>query len=256
MRRVLLIGIGAGDPEYLTVQAIGALNQVDVLFVLDKGSTSADLTIAREQICAQYITRHDFRTVTVADPPRDRTAARYAAAVDDWRAARAQVLEDALIAELGEHACGGLLVWGDPSLYDGTIRVLETIIERGEVPLDYAVIPGISSVQALAARHRITLNRTAGAVQVTTGRRLAAGLPHGTDDVVVMLDAELACRAYADQDIEIFWGAYLGTPDEVLVAGRLGAVIDELERTRRELRARKGWIMDTYLLRRSPGAFR
>ena len=37
MRRLNVIGIGAGDPEYLTVQAINALNRTDVFFFTDKG---------------------------------------------------------------------------------------------------------------------------------------------------------------------------------------------------------------------------
>ena len=35
MRRVLVIGIGAGDPEQVTVQAIKALNETDVFFVIE-----------------------------------------------------------------------------------------------------------------------------------------------------------------------------------------------------------------------------
>lgn len=50
--------------------------------------------------------------------------------------------------------------------------------------------------------------------------------------------------------LRVFWGAYLGTPDEVLIAGLLGEVAAEITRTRAELRDRHGWIMDTYLLRR------
>jgi precorrin-6A synthase len=46
------------------------------------------------------------------------------------------------------------------------------------------------------------------------------------------------------------WGAYLGTDDEVLVAGPLTEVRDEILRLRRDKRAAKGWIMDIYLLRR------
>ncbi|MFK3984429.1 precorrin-6A synthase (deacetylating) [Micromonospora sp. NPDC050397] len=157
-----------------------------------------------------------------------------------------------MAAELDEHQTGGFLVWGDPSLYDGTIRVIGTIITRGALTLDYDVIPGISSVQALAARHRITLNRVASPVHVTTGRRLAEGLPNNTDDIVVMLDADLACKNLRAENIEIYWGAYLGTDDEILVSGKLGDVIDHIEQTRRELRQRRGWIMDTYLLRRNP----
>lgn len=251
MRKVSIIGVGVGDPDYVTVQAINAMNAVDVFFVLDKGATTADLTEARRAICERYITGHDYRTVTIADPPRDRAAADYQGAVRDWRDERARVLQDAIAAELDEDGHGGILAWGDPALYDGTIRVLETIVARGELAVDYTVIPGISSIQALAARHRVTLNRVAGPVHVTTGRRLAAGWPEGCDDVVIMLDSDLACRGLRDQDIDIYWGAYLGTPDELLVAGPLDKVVDEIDELRREARARKGWIMDSYLLRRA-----
>ena len=37
MRKVFVIGIGPGNPDYVTVQAINALNAVDVFFEMDKG---------------------------------------------------------------------------------------------------------------------------------------------------------------------------------------------------------------------------
>jgi precorrin-2 methylase len=37
MKKILIIGIGAGNPEYTTIQALNACNQVDVFFILDKG---------------------------------------------------------------------------------------------------------------------------------------------------------------------------------------------------------------------------
>lgn len=114
--------------------------------------------------------------------------------------------------ELGEDESGAFLVWGDPALYDSTIGILEEILERGTVAFEFDVVPGISSVSALVARHRTGLNRVARPVQITTGRRLAEGLPEGVDDVVVMLDAHQTFRQYTDQDIDIYWGAYIGTP--------------------------------------------
>jgi precorrin-6A synthase len=157
-----------------------------------------------------------------------------------------------LADELGDDGCGAFLVWGDPALYDGTLRILDRVRERGSVAFDVVSIPGISAVQALAAAHRIALNRVGRPVMVTTGRRLAdEGPPPGADDVVVMLDAVDAFAALPDDhDWEIFWGAYLGTPDEALVRGPLPQVKAEIVRRRAELRARKGWIMDTYLLRK------
>ena len=141
-------------------------------------------------------------------------------------------------------------MWGDPALYDSTLAVVEEILARGELELDYEVVPGISSVAALAARHRISLNRIGRPIVITTGRRLAEGLHDEDGDIVVMLDAGCAFRRFAGQPVDIYWGAYLGTPDELLVAGDVGDVADEIERVRAEARERKGWIMDTYLLRR------
>ena len=103
-------------------------------------------------------------------------------------------------------------------------------------------------MQALAAAHKLPLNRIGESVLITTGRKLAEGFPENADSVVVMLDGQCAFRR-VDPDTEIYWGAYLGTADEILIAGRLGDVAQEIERVRAEARARKGWIMDTYLLR-------
>ncbi|MFN8636695.1 MAG: precorrin-6A synthase (deacetylating) [Chloroflexota bacterium] len=250
MRTMLAVGIGAGDPKYVTIQAIEALNRADVLFVVDKGSEKDGLVQLRREICDRYVTNTRYRSVQIEDPVRDRTAGAYREAVEDWRRRRADAYQGAIRDHLADGQCGALLVWGDPSLYDSTLAILDDVAARGDPPIEYEVIAGISSVQALAARHKTTLNRVGGSVTVTTGRRLARGLPADADDVVVMLDAERAFHTVSEPDVEIFWGAYVGTDDELLVSGPLSEVADEIERVRAEARARHGWIMDTYLLRR------
>jgi precorrin-6A synthase len=77
-------------------------------------------------------------------------------------------------------------------------------------------------------------------------------MPANAGSAVVMLDGKCAFNTLADKDVFIQWGAYLGTPDEIIIAGRLGDVGAEIEKVREEARAKKGWIMDTYLLRK-PG---
>jgi precorrin-6A synthase len=245
VRTVLVVGVGAGDPEHVTVQAINALRRAAVVFVVDKGPE--ELVRAREEILGRYA-GHRPRVVALPDPPRDRRAAAYRSAVEDWRSARADVWERAIADELTGDGCGAFLVWGDPALYDSTLAVLDEILARGAVAFDHEVIPGISSPQALAARHRVPFNRVGGAVQITTGRRLADGLPHDADDVLVMLDADCAFSRFPELDI--YWGAYVGMDDEILVAGRVRDVAGEIRRRRAEARERKGWVMDTYLLRR------
>ncbi|MCS0599757.1 precorrin-6A synthase (deacetylating) [Streptomyces sp. LP11] len=255
MRRIHVIGIGSGDPDQLTLQAVKALRSTEVFFLLDKGEVKDDLTRLRRDILDAHLPEGSYRVVTARDPERDRRAggAAYPPAVGDWRSARAGIYERLIAEELGEDGTGAFLVWGDPALYDSTLAILQEVLERGGVRFAYDVVPGISSVSALAARHRTGLNRVARPVQITTGRRLAEGLPEGVDDVIVMLDAHQAFRAYADQDMDIYWGAYLGTPDEILVSGPIAEAGPRIERLRAEARERKGWIMDTYLLRRNPG---
>ena len=250
-----MIGIGAGDPDQLTLQAVRALRSTDVFFVLDKGGAKADLVRLRRDMLETHVPEGTYRIVEARDPERDRSAggAAYSPAVGDWRSARAGIYQRLIAEELGADESGAFLVWGDPALYDSTLGILEEVLESGTVTFTYDVVPGISSVSSLVARHRTGLNRVARPVQITTGRRLAEGFPADADDVVVMLDAHQAFRQYADQDIDIYWGAYLGTPDEILDSGPIAEAAPRIERLRAEARERKGWIMDTYLLRRNPG---
>ena len=66
-----------------------------------------------------------------------------------------------------------------------------------------------------------------------------------------MLDGDCAFKNVKDGDVEIYWGAYVGTTDEILVSGTLQECGPEIEKIRSEARARHGWIMDTYLLRKN-----
>ena len=250
MRKLFVIGIGAGNPDYITVQAINALNEVDVFFVMDKGQEKEDLVRLRKEICERHIKDKSYRMVETVDPPRDRTSSSYEPAVRAWHEQRASIYERLIDEELGEDECGAFLVWGDPSLYDSTLRIVDQIVTRGNVAFTYEVIPGISAVQALAARHKIALNRIGRSIQITTGRKIAEGLPDGADDVIVMLDGDCSFKAIDASDIDIYWGAYLGSEDEILAAGPLRERAPEIEQMRAEARARKGWIMDTYLLRK------
>ncbi|HEV7256334.1 MAG TPA: precorrin-6A synthase (deacetylating) [Bosea sp. (in: a-proteobacteria)] len=248
MRKLLIIGIGAGDPDQMTVQAIKALNRADVVFLPDKGEEKAALRHLREAICARFIEK-PCRMVTVGTPERAPAGTDYRGVVDDWHGRIAANYDRLFRDELAEGQYGALLVWGDPALYDSTLRIVERV-RAGGLALEWEVIPGISSVQALAARHRIALNRIGEPVMITTGRKLAAGFPAGQDSVVVMLDGEQTFARIAPDDLDIYWGAYLGTPDEILMAGPLADLAGEIAAVRAEARRKHGWIMDIYLLRR------
>lgn len=253
MRNILIIGIGAGNPDHMTIEAIAALNRADVLFIPDKGEEKAALRALREAICARFIREPGYRTVPVGIPRRAEAGNDYHGVVDDWHERIAARYGALFEAELAEGQIGALLVWGDPALYDSTLRIMERVAASG-LAIDWQVYPGISSIQVLAARHRIPLNSIGAPILITTGRRLAAGFPADQDSVVVMLDGEQAFAKVDPTELDIYWGAYLGTPDEILRAGPLTELSAEIVQVRAQARARHGWIMDTYLLRRRSAA--
>lgn len=249
MRKLSIIGIGAGNPDYMTVQAIKALSEIDVIFLIDKGRKKSALTQLRKEICERYIKNKSYRVIEAEDPERDHNPSCYEATVAAWHAQRAAIYERMIREELADGQHGGFLIWGDPSLYDSTLRIVDQVAAMKTVAFDLDVIPGITSVQALAARHRIALNRIGEPIHITTGRQLAKGMIG--DNVVVMLDGDCAFKTIDDGDVDIYWGAYVGTADEILVSGKLQECGPEIEKVRNEARQRHGWIMDTYLLRKN-----
>jgi precorrin-6A synthase len=242
-RRIHVIGIGAGDPGYVTAQAADALNDTQVFFAADKGDTKSDLVALRRDVCERFITTPGYRFVELPDPKR-ASDGDYRRNVADWHAERARIWAEAIATELDPDGVGAFLAWGDPSLYDSTLRILDLV--GAHVDIDYDVVPGITAIQALTARHRIPLNDVGEPVLITTGRRLREQGLSGA--AVVMLDADCTFRQ-CPPATRIWWGAYLGTPDEVLVAGTVGEVGQTIADIRAEARSRHGWIMDTYLLR-------
>jgi precorrin-6A synthase len=248
MRKILVIGIGVGDPDHMTMQAIRALNQASVFFIPDKGTEKSALRDLRTAICERFIEKPGYRTVAVDVPQRDASG-DYLAGVDEWHSRLADIYGALFQSELRENETGALLVWGDPAIYDSTLRIIERMREKG-LALEFEVIPGISSVQVLAAKHRIALNQIGESVLLTTGRKLAEGFPEDAGSVVVLLGGVQAFAGLADQNFEIFWGAYLGTEHEILRAGKLAEVKDDILAVRKQARRQHGWIMDVYLLRR------
>ena len=249
MRTILVIGIGAGNPDYLTVQAINAMNRATVFFMPDKGEEKAGLNAIRLHMLDKFVREPNYRLVDFVIPSRRKAETPdYRDSVDEWRG-KLEAAYERMFAELPEDGTGAFLVWGDPTLYDGTLRILKDMQAAGW-DLAIEVIPGISAPQALAAQHQVTLNRVGEAMTITTGRRVGEGEADGLTSAVVMLDNHQQFQRFADETTEIFWGAYLGTADEILVAGKVSEVMGEIDAKRTEAQAKNGWIMDTYMIRK------
>jgi precorrin-6A synthase len=67
-----------------------------------------------------------------------------------------------------------------------------------------------------------------------------------------MLDGECSFQHVLDVHATIYWGAYVGMPQQILSAGPLSDQCDAIMETRAKARAENGWIMDIYLLRKEP----
>lgn len=243
-----LIGIGTGNPEHLTLQAIRAMNAQDLILIPHKGAGKDDLAQLRRDICAEVLTNPATRIAEFELPVRNPATPDYGQRVNDWHDAIAAVWQATILAHGGAKRVA-LLVWGDPSLYDSTLRIAARLDPAPQI----SVIPGITSLQTLTAAHATVLNEIGAPFMVTTGRRLRdEGWPDGVDTIAVMLDAGGAFEALAQEDLHIWWGAYVGMKEQIVIEGPLAEVAEQIMETRARARADHGWIMDIYLLRKTP----
>ncbi|MGH1464892.1 MAG: precorrin-6A synthase (deacetylating) [Cognatishimia sp.] len=253
MVRLSLVGIGSGDPEHLTLQAIRRLESADVILLPRKGDEKTELADLRRMI-VRDILQTDPKVVEFDYPQRDEKTPKYLDGVNIWHDGLAKIWAGLITTEANQQAQSdlhvALMVWGDPSLYDSTLRIAERLLAQG-MDLTVSVVPGVTSLQMLTAAHAIPLNDLAAPVIITTGRQLREnGWPAGADTVAVMLDGQCSFQHVPAEDVQIWWGAYVGMPQQILCSGMLSDVADDIVRTRAKARSDNGWIMDIYLLRR------
>lgn len=239
MTDITLVGIGTGSPGHVTLEGVEALRAAARILVPEKGAGKEDLAHLRHAILDA--SGSTAVRIPFAYPERDE-ALPYAARVARWHDEIARRWQAAIAGDPGPVA---LLVWGDPALYDSTLRIARRLRPAPRL----RVVPGITALQALTAAHAVPLNTVNGEVRITTGRRLRAhGWPPGAESLAVMLDG--ACDfAALDPALHIWWGAYLGMAEQILEAGPLAEAGPRIVAARAAARARHGWIMDTYLLR-------
>ena len=248
MTELLLIGIGTGNPDHLTGEGAAAIRSADLILVPRKGNGKADLAELREDIIVK-ITDGRSPEIVFFDIPDRGSDDGYLSGVHDWHDAIALRWQEAIATVDPAPETVALLVWGDPSLYDSTLRIADRLAPKPNV----RVVPGITALQALTAAHAIPINDLGSPFTVTTGRRLRdEGWPSGVETVAVMLDGQCSFSALAEPEtIHIWWGAYLGMKEQLLHAGPLDEVADTIRAKRAHARAGHGWIMDVYLLKKS-----
>ena len=244
MTELWLIGIGTGSPGHVTLEGQQALREADLILIPRKGPGKDDLAHLRHAILSQAgatanVAEFDMPARDESLPYQQRVAAWHDEIARRWKVAIERAAPQGPVA---------LLVWGDPGLYDSTLRIAGRLSPAPQI----RVLPGVTALQALTAAHAIPFNTVNGAVTVTTGRRLRDfGWPEAAETLVVMLDGECSFSTLGPEGLYIWWGAFLGMPEQLLDHGPLAEAGPRITRTRAEARLQHGWIMDTYLLRRA-----
>ncbi|MCC6863849.1 MAG: precorrin-6A synthase (deacetylating) [Rhodobacteraceae bacterium] len=250
MEMLVMIGIGMGNPDHLTLQAIKAMRGADLILIPQKSPDKSDLAGLRHMMLAEHA---PDVPVAVFDMPKRDVSGGYLVGVDAWHDAIAAAWVGA-IARVQDNLkfsekirTVALLIWGDPSLYDSTLRIASRLSPVPEI----TVVPGVTSMQVLMAEHAIPVNEIGEPFMVTTGRQLRDhGWPNGVNTLVVMLDGECSFLRVPPEGVQIWWGAYLGMVEQVLAAGSLAEMAVTIPPLRERLRSEHGWIMDIYILRR------
>ncbi len=249
MIQLSLVGIGSGNPEHLTLQAIRVLESADVILLPRKGDAKTELADLRRMI-ATDILKTDPKIVEFDYPVRDASTPKYLDGVNTWHDALAAIWGGLITEHAPQDGHVALMVWGDPSLYDSTLRIADRLLAQ-DFEIAVNVVPGITSLQMLTAAHAIPLNSLGAPVMITTGRKLRDyGWPAGVDTIAVMLDGENSFQSLEAQGFDIWWGAYVGMPDQMLLAGPLDEMAETIIETRAKARTAHGWIMDIYLIRK------
>ena len=130
------IGVGPGDPELLTIKAIKAMEQADVLIApkTEKKEGSVALEIARPHL------KKDIEIVYQVFP----MVKDFAADTGAWEANKAQILE---LLNAGKNVA--FLTLGDPMFYSTYIYVFR-LLEHEDV--DIITIPGVPAFAAIGSR--------------------------------------------------------------------------------------------------------
>jgi precorrin-6A synthase len=244
---LFLIGIGTGNPDHLTRAGEKAIRNADLILIPRKGSEKSDLADIRRDICASVFGAEATARLVEFDLPIRAKEGEYLQTVDDWHDAIAHAWEEAIGDGDQKSKRVALLIWGDPSLYDSSLRIAARLKPEPRIK----VIPGITALQALTAAHAIPLNEIGAPVLITTGRRLRdEGWPKDADTVAVMLDGNCSFQTLKMDGIHIWWGAFLGMANEVLLSGPLAKLSPQVIQQRASAREEHGWIMDIYVLRR------
>lgn len=244
VKRLYLIGVGPGDPRYLTLEAYQIIKKLRVFLIPEKKDKKAGLTELRLGIIRFVKGESPFEVIYLNFPEREK-GSNYRLKVEEWRKKKAEILFESLKSIDEEEV--GFLVIGDPAIYDGHVEILHEVSKY--ISFEFVVIPGLSAYQVLAAKERLSLTDIATPLHFHTPRTLR-NLSAVSVPTVVFLDNYETFRKFRDDhSISIHWGAFIGTEKETIVYGNLARVCDQISELRRRFKKVEGHLLEIYFLR-------
>jgi precorrin-2 C(20)-methyltransferase len=204
------VGVGPGDPELMTLKAARILAEVDWIFCPAEPTQGA--SFASRVVAPLGLPAEKFRPVSLC-MSRQRSAAqeayRYAAEV--------------IVAELRQGRSAAWITEGDPLFYSTFPYIAEEVRNLcPEARID--IVPGVSSVQAAAARAGVPLARLDEALAVLPAAYGMERLPMLLDSCATValvkvhsvFDSLLDRLADLPQSIQTFYLEKIGTDEEHL----------------------------------------
>lgn len=217
LKRLLGIGVGPGDAELITIKAVRALEEADLILVPAADTSESEVGRA-EAIILESCQNVAGRIQRI---PFSMSARR---GVDEKRSEAWQTSADAAVAgfETGARTIAFATI-GDPSVYS-TFSYLADSVRRQIPDLIVEVIPGITAMQALAAASTTPLvegQEILALVPVTAGIEAVGRVLDNVDTVVAykvgrQLEAVFELLVERGRDEATVIGVNVGLPDQIV----------------------------------------
>ncbi len=164
--KLSVLGIGPGDPELLTIKAVRIIGESDVLCVpkgREEGSSLAlsivkkAVSLEGKEIVEAHFPMRKTKGSAKVQKRKSAEARKTAGLIDDdeldakWNETAGNIL-----SKLNEGKSVAFLTLGDPTLYSTFYYLYDRLIEL-EPELNIEIVPGVSSINASAAKAKISL---------------------------------------------------------------------------------------------------